>query len=176
MDKDSIALIGFMATGKTTIGKAIVKQLGNDYKFIETDEIIVKETGKSIPRIFEEEGEQKFREYESYACETVAKLNKTVISCGGGVVLNKINIDNLKKNCIIVLLKATPEEIYKRIMMDGKESRPIINKQDPKLEIEKVLNFRNRYYKAAAEFIIETTNKKINDIVREIIIKTQIKT
>ncbi len=176
MSKDSIALIGFMATGKTTIGKAIVKQLGNDYKFIETDEIIVKETGKSIPRIFKEEGEQKFREYENLACIKASKLKRTVISCGGGVVLNKINIDNLKENFIIVLLKSTPEEIYKRIMMDGKESRPVINTQDPKIEIEKVLNFRNPSYEAAAEIIIDTTNKKINDIVREIIIKTQVKT
>ncbi|MFX1572228.1 MAG: shikimate kinase [Promethearchaeota archaeon] len=176
MKKDSIALIGFMATGKTTIGKAIVKKLGDDYKFIETDEIIVKETGKSIPRIFEKEGEQKFREYEVLACKKASKLKKTVISCGGGVVLNKINIDNLKKNCILVLLTATPEEIFNRIMMNGKETRPVINKQDPKLEIERVLNFRNPFYEASADIIIDTTNKKIKDIVKEIIIKTLAKT
>jgi len=176
MNKVSIALIGFMATGKTSVGKALVKKLGDDYNFIETDEIIIKETGKSIPKIFEEEGEQKFREYETLACLKASKLKRTVISCGGGVVLNKINIDNLKENCFIVLLKATPEEIYKRIMKDGKESRPVINTQDPKTEIEKVLNFRNPFYEAAAEIIIDTTNKKINNIVREIIIKTQIKT
>ena len=175
MNKDSIALIGFMATGKTTIGKALMKQLGNDYKFIETDEIIVKKSGKSIPMIFEEEGEQKFREYEISACIKASKLKKTIISCGGGIVLNNINIDNLKKNCIIVLLKATPEEIYKRVMKDRKETRPILNKKDPKKEIEKVLCLRKPFYEAAAEIIIDTTNKKISNIVKEIIIKTKIK-
>jgi len=175
MKKDSIALIGFMGTGKTTIGKALIKQLGNDYKFIETDEIIVKESGKSIPKIFEEEGEQKFREYEISACIKASKLKKTIISCGGGVVLNNINIDNLKKNCIIVLLKATPEEIYKRVMKDGKETRPILNKKDPKKEIEKVLGLRNPFYEAAAEIIIDTTNKEIDDIVIEIVINSHIK-
>ena len=176
MNKDSIALIGFMATGKTIIGKALVDYLGNDYKFIETDEIIIQETSKSIPRIFEEEGEDKFREYEILACTKASKLNKVVISCGGGVVLNKINIDNLKKKCFMVLLKATPEEIFKRAMKDGKETRPVINKEDPIKEIEKILNFRNPYYNTAAEITIETTGKKRNEIVREILIKTNLKT
>lgn len=176
MNKDSIALIGFMATGKTTVGKALARYLGTNYKFLETDEIIIHETGKQIPRIFEEEGEIKFREYEILACIKVSKLNKVVISCGGGIVLNKVNIDNLKKNCFIVLLKATPEELYKRAMKDGKETRPVINQEDPKKEFENVLNFRKPYYEEAAEIIIETTGRKIKDIVREIAIKTKLKT
>ncbi|UCD01628.1 MAG: shikimate kinase [Promethearchaeota archaeon] len=176
MVKDSIALIGFMATGKTAIGKALVEYLGNEYTFIETDQIIVQEVGKCIPRIFAEEGESKFREYEISVCEKTSKLNKIVISCGGGVVLNKINIENLKKNCYIVLLKATLEEIYKRAIKNGKETRPIIDKEDPKREIEEALNFRKTYYDAAAEIVIDTTNKKIKNIVREIAIKTLLKT
>ncbi len=176
MPKDSIALIGFMATGKTTLGKALVEYLGNDYTFIETDQLIVQEAGKLIPRIFAEEGESKFREYEISVCETVSKLHKVVISCGGGVVLNRVNIENLKKNCHIVLLKAIPEEIYKRISENGKETRPVINKEDPKREIEELLDFRKPYYDTAAEIIIDTTEKKIQNIVREIVIKTQLKT
>ncbi|MGB5913202.1 MAG: shikimate kinase, partial [Promethearchaeia archaeon] len=65
MTKDSIALIGFMATGKTIIGKELVKQLGDDYQFIETDQMVVKMAGKSITRIFNEEGELIFRRYET---------------------------------------------------------------------------------------------------------------
>lgn len=176
MPKDSIALIGFMATGKTAIGKALVKYLGNDYKFIETDQLIIQQTSKTIPRIFAEEGESKFREYEISVCEKVSKLNKVVISCGGGVVLNKVNIENLKKNCYIVLLIATLEEIYKRAIKNGKETRPVIDKEDPKREIEEALNFRKPYYDAAAEIVIDTTDKKIQNIVREIAIKTLLKT
>ena len=84
MPKDSIALIGFMATGKTTIGKALVEYLGNDYRFIETDQLIIQKVGKPIPRIFSEDGEDKFREYEISVCEKVSKLHQVIISCGGG--------------------------------------------------------------------------------------------
>ena len=176
MTKDSIALIGFMATGKTMVGNALAEALGDNYRFIETDQIIIEDAGKSIPEIFAEYGEIKFREYEIAACKKASKLNNVVISCGGGVVLNKINIDYLKQNCHIVLLNASAEEIYKRAMKDGQETRPVIDKEDPKAEIKKVLDFREPFYNAAAEIIIETTGKKIEDIVAEIISKTNLKT
>lgn len=176
MSKSNIALIGFMATGKTTVGKALVDYLGSSYSFIETDQIIIENVGKDIPKIFAEEGEKKFREYEISACKQVSSLKNVVISCGGGVVLNMVNIDNLKKNCHIILLKASTQEIYTRAMKDGKETRPIINKKDPKSEIEDVLKFRNPLYDSAANYVIETTGKKINDIVLEILKKTHLKT
>ncbi|MFX0030330.1 MAG: shikimate kinase [Candidatus Hermodarchaeota archaeon] len=176
MKKNSVALIGFMATGKTTVGKALAEYLGDAYKFIETDQIIIELVGKNIPDIFSEEGEDKFREYEILACEKVSSLTNIVVSCGGGVVLNKINIKNLKKNSHIVLLEASVEEIFKRAMKDGKETRPVINKEDPKKEIENVLNFRKPYYEEAAEYIIETTGKDIENIVEEIAKKTRLKT
>ncbi|MFX0072509.1 MAG: shikimate kinase [Candidatus Hermodarchaeota archaeon] len=167
--KDSIALIGFMATGKTSIGKKLALALGADYKFIETDQIIIEEAGKSIPEIFSEDGEIRFREYEIEACKKASKLHKVVISCGGGIVLNKINIDYLKRNSHIVLLQATAEEIYERAMKDGQETRPVIDKEDPKKEIEMVLKFRKPFYEAAAEITIDTTGKSIDDIVKKII-------
>ena len=172
MTKDSIALIGFMATGKTSVGKALVEELGNNYRFIETDQIIIEDAGKSIPEIFAEDGEIRFREYEIAACKKVSKYTNVIISCGGGVVLNKINIEYLKKNCHIVLLNATAEEIYKRAIKDGQETRPVIDKKDPRAEINEVLKFRKPFYEASAEIIIETTGKDVNTIVKEIIQKT----
>jgi len=176
MTKNSIALIGFMATGKTTLGKALSKYLGEGYKFLETDEIIIKEAKKSIPRIFEEDGEEKFREYESSTCEKVSKFNKVILSCGGGIVLNKANIDKIKQNYYIVLLRATIEEIYNRAMKDGKEARPLINKADPKKEIIEILKLRSQHYNNAAEIVINTSGKKIKDLINEIITKTLVKT
>ena len=169
MIKDSIALIGFMATGKSTVGKALKEYLGKDYKFIETDQLIVEMAGKPIPRIFSEDGEVKFREYEIEACKKAANLEKVVISCGGGIVLNKANIENLKKTCHIVLLTASPKEIYNRVMKDGKETRPVIAKDDPMKEIESVLKQRELLYNISAEIIINTTDKTINEIIEEII-------
>jgi len=169
MIKNSIALIGFMATGKTTIGQVLAFHLGDKYRFIETDQLIIEDAGKPIPEIFAQDGEIKFREYEIAACKKVSKMRHKIVSCGGGVVLNKINIDYLKQNCLIVLLTATAEEIYKRAMEDGKETRPVINKDDPKAEIQKVLNFRKPFYEAAAEITIDTTSKNVEDITHEII-------
>ncbi len=174
MTKDSIALIGFMGTGKTVIGKELVKQLGNDYRFIETDQMIVKMAAKSIPRIFKEDGEPIFRQLEKIACKKVSNLRRTVISCGGGVVLNKENIRNLKKNCHIILLIATLNEIYNRIMKNGKKKRPLVNKENPKKEIENILQYRDAFYRSAADITIDTTNKEIIEIVHEIITKTKI--
>ena len=169
MIKDSIALIGFMATGKSTVGKALKEYLGIDYKFIETDQLIIEMAGKSIQKIFSEDGEEKFREYEIEACKKAANFKKAVISCGGGIVLNKANIENLKKTCHIVLLTASPKEIYNRVMNDGKETRPVIDKEDPMKEIESALRQREPYYNISAEIVINTTNKTIDEIVGEII-------
>jgi len=175
MSKNSIALIGFMATGKTIIGQKLTNRLGDNYKFIETDQIIIEDAGKSIPEIFSEDGEIRFREYEITACKKASQLHNVVISCGGGIVLNKINIDYLKQNSHIVLLQATAEEIYKRAMKDGQETRPVIDKEDPKAEIKRVLVFRKPFYEAAAEIIIDTTSRDIEEIVDEIIQKTNIR-
>ena len=174
MTKDSIALIGFMATGKSTVGKALKDRLGKDYQFIETDQVIIEITGKSIPKIFEEDGEAKFREYEIEACKKVSQLSKSIISCGGGVVLNESNIEILKQSCHIVLLTATPEGIYSRVMNDGKENRPIINKKEPFKEIEKILLEREIYYNSSAEIVIETTDKSVEMIVEEILMQTKL--
>ncbi|MFO7797337.1 MAG: shikimate kinase [Promethearchaeati archaeon] len=175
MRHNSIALIGFMATGKSSVGEKLTESLGDDYRFIETDEIIENMAKKSIPKIFSEDGESRFREYEIEACKQVSQYKKVVISCGGGVVLNKINIDYLKRNCYIVLLEASPDIIYERIIKNGKEKRPIIDKKNVREEIEKVLTFRKSFYEEAADIIIDTSEKTINEIVEEILHKIDVK-
>lgn len=172
--KDSIALIGFMATGKTTIGRLLAKALGEDYQFIETDKLIVNEVGKTIPQIFQEEGEIKFREYEIQISKKISHLHKIVVSCGGGIVLNRINIEYLKKNCYIVLLKANAEEIYKRIIKEGIEKRPKISADNPKEQIKNLLEQRENLYMNVAEIIINTTGKRKTEIITEILRKTYI--
>lgn len=174
MIKDSIALIGFMATGKSTVGEALAKYLGGDYKFYEIDEIVTRMAGKPISQIFNEEGEHVFRQFEIRAIKKISKYKKSIISCGGGAVLNQVNIKRLKQNCHIVLLKATIEEISKRIMKDGKKTRPVIDKDNLQIEIENVLLSREKFYNMAAEFIIDTTHKSINEIIHEVLSKTKV--
>ncbi|MEJ2296065.1 MAG: shikimate kinase [Candidatus Lokiarchaeota archaeon] len=168
MIKDSIALIGFMATGKSTVGKALAKRLGKEFQFLESDDLIIKIAGKSIPEIFSEDGEAVFRHYEIEVCRKISKQSKVVVSCGGGVVLNQINIDNLRKNCYIVLLNASIQEIYKRILKDGIKNRPLIDTTAPLDEIMQLLEYRQPLYNSAADFRIETTGKSIKKIVENI--------
>ena len=158
-----------MATGKTTIGKELVKSLSPSYKFVETDNLIEKMAKKTIPEIFSQKGETFFRKLEAKACKKVASMKKVVISCGGGVILNKKNIVNLKKNCYLILLKADIDTIYNRIIKDGKDRRPLINKKNPKNEIKKLMKVRKSLYEKYADFSIETNNKKSEEIVKEIL-------
>jgi len=117
--RTSVALIGFMGTGKTVVGKLLAEKLGK--KFIELDGIIEKKAGKSIPEIFRKDGEIGFRELEIEATREVADKKNTVIACGGGIVLNKINIDRLRKECVIVCLTASPQVIIERTSGDADE-------------------------------------------------------
>ncbi|NHI92684.1 MAG: shikimate kinase [Candidatus Lokiarchaeota archaeon] len=162
----NIVLIGFMGTGKTVIGEKLAKKLNMD--FIELDKAIEEKSGKSIPEIFSQDGEIRFREWEIQLCKETSEKQNVIVACGGGVVLNKINIDYFKRNGIIICLKSTPEVILKRTMKDGKEKRPLLNNPDPKATIKQLLEFREPFYNAAADYIIDT-NKDIDTIIKEII-------
>jgi len=171
MLKSSVALIGFMGTGKTTIGKHLAIKLGKPYQFIEMDQLIEEMAGKTLPEIFSEDGEESFRKFERIACLKVSKLENYIISCGGGVVLDKKNIKNLQKNNYIILLKSTTKEIYNRALKEGINLRPLINKENPEKEIEKLYNARSHIYQSAADLEVDTIDKDIDTIVDEIIEK-----
>ncbi len=156
-----------MGTGKSTVGKKLAELLNKEY--IEMDALIEQKVGKSIPKIFAEDGETRFRELELEMAKELSKRTNSVISTGGGVVLNKLNLDYLATSSEIVVLMATPKEIIKRIMKDGPEKRPVIAKPDPLAEIKKVLEYRTPLYKNASKYIVNTTGKTIESIVREII-------
>ena len=174
MLKSSVALIGFMGTGKTTIGKLLVKKLGGEYQFIEMDQLIEQMAGKSIPEIFVQDGEVSFRELEINVCQKVSTLKKVVISCGGGTVLNKNNVENLKKNCTIILLESKIETIINRILKDGIQERPVIGKEAPIKEIKKLFHLRNPLYQSVADIIVDTENKNKAVIVNKIIQKLKL--
>ena len=171
MLKSSIALIGFMGTGKTTIGKLLANKLGKEYRFVEMDILIEEMAGKSIPEIFSQDGEVLFRDLESKICQKVSTLEKVVISCGGGVAINKENVDNLHKNCTIILLESKINTIIKRILSRGIQARPVIDKEDPIKEIKKLFHSRKPIYQSVADIIIDTENKGKVVIVNEIIQK-----
>ena len=166
--KTSIALIGFMGTGKTAVGKALAEKLGKE--FFELDPLIEKKAGKTIPAIFKEDGEIAFREFEIEAIKEVNKERNAVIACGGGVVLNKINIDRLKEEAVIVCLTASPRVILRRTSRDAEE-RPLLTVANPALTIKELLRFRRPFYERAADTTVNTSRLDIDSVVTQIIAK-----
>lgn len=114
-DKQNIVLIGMPSCGKSSLGKKLSKQLGYDY--IDIDKKIVEKTNKTIPQIFIESGETGFRKIESEVCLEVSKCNHTVISCGGGIIKNEINMKALALNGFIIYIK---RDIDKLLVGNGR--------------------------------------------------------
>ena len=164
--KTSVALIGFMGTGKTVVGKVLATKLGRE--FIELDAMIEKKAGKNIPEIFKQDGEIGFRELEIEVTKEVASRENVVIACGGGIVLNKINIDRLRKECFIVYLTASPGVILKRTSDDENE-RPLLKVSDRVTQIKELLRFRRPFYERAADIKIDTSKLNIDAVAERII-------
>lgn len=161
----TIYLIGFMGSGKTTIGKA----LGVSFKFpvLDTDIEISRSTEKTISEIFEAEGEDYFRELET-ECLRKLPIYDYIITTGGGMVLRKENRSWMKEKGIVVFLDATPEEILRRLEDD--QTRPLLS-GDKKSKVSKILEARKSLYLEAADLIVETTGKSIDSIVDEIVLR-----
>jgi shikimate kinase len=166
--KTSIALIGFMGTGKTVVGRSLAARLGKE--FIEMDALIEKKAGKSIPEIFRQEGEIGFREMEIEVTQEIAGKKNAVIACGGGIILNTINIDRLRRECVVICLTASPAVILKRTSPD-KEGRPLLNVVDRRRQIEELLKFRRPYYERSADFIVNTSRLTVESVLARIIEK-----
>lgn len=166
--KTSIALIGFMGTGKTVVGGRLAQKL--DKEFIELDAIIEQKAGQPIPEIFRREGETGFRVFEIEVTREIAGKKNAVIACGGGIVLNTINIDRLRQECIIVCLTASPAIILKRTSGD-KDERPLLAVADRSRQIKELLQYRKPYYERAADIMMNTSRLKTDAVVERIIEK-----
>lgn len=166
--KSNIVLIGFMGVGKTTIGKVLADRLQRD--FIELDLLIEKKTGKAVTDIFRDEGEIAFRDLEIQTLKEIADSENVIIDCGGGVVLNQINIDRLKKKARVAYLTASTAVLLKRLACDG-DKRPLLAVPDKKTAIRTLLKIREPFYEFAADIKLNTSRLTINDAVDKLINK-----
>ncbi|MCK9267647.1 MAG: chorismate mutase [Alkaliphilus sp.] len=163
----NIVLVGFMGSGKTSVGIKLSTLLEMNY--IGTDDIIVKNSGISINEIFNAYGEAKFRKLERKAIESLKDTRNTIISCGGGVVLDSTNIELLRDNGKIVWLKVSPEEVLDRLSNDN--SRPLLKDSFTLKGLSEILKNRLPLYENAGDIIIDTDKKDVQKIAREIIEK-----
>lgn len=162
----NIALIGYMGTGKTIVGQALAEKL--DMNLIEMDWFIEQEAGMTIPDIFKQESETGFREREIAAAKKIAGEKHSVIACGGGIVLNKINTDRLKESSVVVYLTASPKTIQKRVSGEAGQ-RPLLEVEDQLKTIKEMLKFRGPFYERAADITVNTTRLTADAVADEII-------
>ncbi len=169
----NIVLTGFMASGKTAVGKEIAKKL--NLIFYDTDKIIEEQEGKTISEIFEENGEKYFRELENKLAITLKNVENAVIATGGGFVINPQNIELMRQNGVIVNIKTSPEIIADRIL-SAKDTRPLMQEKSVD-EVIEMFNLRKIYYNnndicikltkemsidECAELVIDAYNEFIN--------------
>ncbi|MDD6292932.1 MAG: type I 3-dehydroquinate dehydratase [Eubacteriales bacterium] len=160
----NIMLIGFMGAGKTTVSTRLSKDMS--LPEIDMDAYIVKSKNMKISEIFDKYGEEGFRTIETECLIEIMKNKGNIVSCGGGAVLKDENVEYMKENGVIVLLTATPQTIYERVK--NSNDRPILNGNMNVEFIEQLMNKRKSRYLEVADIIIETDNKSIADISKEI--------
>jgi len=162
---ENIILIGFMGTGKSTIGRQLSQTLS--YPLVDTDQLIVERTGKTIPDIFAEQGEEAFREIETETLSSLTGSTHHIISTGGGIIGSPQNREILKTLGYVVWLVASPEEILDRTSRNT--NRPLLNNEDPARTIRDLLAKRIPLYKEAAHLSIETDQLSFDEITTGII-------
>jgi shikimate kinase len=160
----NIVLVGFMGAGKSAVGQALAARLQRE--LVDLDEVIVERQGRPITQIFEELGEAYFRRLEKSLVKEISQKEGLIIACGGGVVLDKDNVDNLKRKGKVIYLQASPEVILKRTK--NYPHRPLLNVADQQKKIAELLNLREPFY-ALADFTVDTSEKTIAQVVEEIL-------
>ncbi len=161
----NIFLIGFMGAGKSTVSDYLNRAYGMDV--VEMDRIIAQRQGMSISDIFENYGEQYFRDLETNLLIEMQSKSNVVVSCGGGTPMRENNVAEMKKNGRVVLLTAKPETILDRVK--DSHDRPLIENNKTVPFIADLMEKRREKYEAAADIIIETDGKNKEQICEEIL-------
>ncbi len=161
MSQRCVTLLGPMGSGKTTVGRNLAETLG--YEFLDTDQIIKDQSGKTIPQIFEEEGEEGFRRREAEAIASLADALGKVIATGGGAVLDPQNRHVFETIGLTVYLKASPRELYQRVKNDT--NRPLLQKaEDPRAEVARLLKEREPLYEKA-DIVVDTEDLSVEEVL-----------
>ena len=166
---DNIILVGLPGTGKTLVGRDVAKSLGWD--FVDIDVEIENRAGKSVQRIFLEDGEVEFRILEKRVLREACTGYRKVISAGGGTIIGDENREIMLGRGIVVCLEAAPETIHGRLTKDGAEeveTRPLLSGGDPLARIKALKEERQRYY-SMAHLSVDTDNLTVEQVAGEVV-------
>ena len=167
----NIILTGFSYTGKTKVGREVARILG--WRFVDIDEEIVLQTGKPIAQIFDQDGEDRFRQIERELLEIICCDKDMVISTGGGAFTFPTNRELMLGSGVVICLEAKPATIYKRLLKDAEENpdqevRPLLAVPEPQKRIEELKEARQPYY-ALSDWTVHTDNLTVEQVAEEVI-------
>ncbi|MBC7369582.1 MAG: shikimate kinase [Undibacterium sp.] len=160
----NLYLVGFMGTGKSTVGRAVAQRVG--FACIDSDHEIERRKGKEIPAIFAELGEPAFRGMEREFIEGGHSTTRTVVACGGGLVVQPGMLARLKAHGVVVCLHASVETILART--SRQKNRPLLNVEDPEARIRKLFAEREPIYRSSGSVIL-TDGRPMNDIIAHVL-------
>ena len=160
----NLALIGFMGTGKSSVGRLVAEQL--HFNFLDTDAEIETQSGLTIAEIFAQQGEAAFRERARKLVEHLASRRELVISTGGGLPVEPANLESLKTHALVVGLWASPERIWERVR--NQTHRPLLQDADPQARIRTLLAAREPFYRQA-DVLINTELRSVREVAQQIL-------
>ena len=153
-----------MGVGKSAVGIRLARELG--YSFFDSDDVIEKKAGKSIPKLFADEGEAVFRQYEREFINSGHPAEGCVVSCGGGLVVQKGMLEMLKSKGVVICLFASVESIIERTQRS--KNRPLLNVDDPEARIRELFAEREPIYMNSG-ICISTESRSISEIVKHVL-------
>ena len=164
-NKFNISLCGMMGSGKSAVGKILANKL--NYNFIDVDKIIEIKAKKTIKKIFEEDGEEYFRVLEEKMTINILENKETIVSLGGGAIINKKIRNSIKKNSYNIYLNVDIDILMMRLQ--NSKTRPLIYKKNLKKELNNFMNIREKFYREAD--LIVKNEKNVIETIENIIKK-----
>ncbi len=165
LNSGNIILIGMMGSGKSTVGRALAKQLNK--VFVDSDVEIQQRTGVSIPHIFDVEGEDGFRQRESTEIGSIVNRNNVVLATGGGAVLLAASRAFMMRNGIVVYLQANVNELWQRTRHD--KNRPLLQTENPLAKLAELYEQRNQFYLDIADIVIQTGRQSVHSLMLQLV-------
>jgi shikimate kinase len=156
-----IALVGMPGSGKSTVGRHLARQL--HLRFVDTDHEIERRVGMSVREFFDAHGEAAFRELEQQVIDELTQAPDSVLATGGGAVLREANRDVLRARRRVIYLRATPEELYRRLKHDTR--RPLLQVGDPLQRLRELYRERDPLYRQTAHYIVEAARPTVGTLV-----------
>lgn len=162
---ENVVLVGFMGSGKSTVGRMLARQLR--FRFLDTDKLVEERAQMKIPEIFAKHGEGDFRKRETEVLASLAKVRRHILATGGGIVTTPENIPLLRALGLVVLLTAEPDEIYRRVSRNS--GRPLLQVEDPRKRVLDLMAARQPLYDSAAHFQVDSTRLRHEDVTAKIV-------